>query len=113
MPSLMARAPHGSPTQQPSILPIFMLATICGGGPVSAFGDGGIDAGLFEESFLVCNDDGGTIRQRDHAEAQFGCLRRAAGERAADPAFREASQERGESDSCCRLPQEVSAVQLR
>ena len=28
-PSAMARAFHGSPTQKPSILPIFMLATIC------------------------------------------------------------------------------------
>ena len=32
--SAMARAFHGSPTQKPSILPIFMLATICGGGMV-------------------------------------------------------------------------------
>ena len=28
MPSAMARAFHGSPTQKPSILPTFMLATI-------------------------------------------------------------------------------------
>jgi hypothetical protein len=34
MPSAMARAFHGSPTQKPSILPTFMLATICGGGIV-------------------------------------------------------------------------------
>ena len=34
MPSAMARAFHGSPTQKPSILPTFMLATICGGGMV-------------------------------------------------------------------------------
>ena len=34
MPSAMARAFHGSPTQKPSILPTFILATICGGGIV-------------------------------------------------------------------------------
>ena len=34
MPSAMARAPHGSPTQKPSILPTFMLATIWAGGIV-------------------------------------------------------------------------------
>ena len=34
MPSAMARAFHGSPTQKPSILPTFMLATILGGGMV-------------------------------------------------------------------------------
>lgn len=32
--SAMARAFHGSPTQNPSILPTFMLATIWGGGMV-------------------------------------------------------------------------------
>ena len=32
MPSAMVRAFQGSPTQKPSILPTFMLATICGGG---------------------------------------------------------------------------------
>lgn len=32
--SRMARAPHGSPTQKPSMLPTRMLATICGGGTV-------------------------------------------------------------------------------
>jgi hypothetical protein len=34
IPSAMARAFHGSPTQNPSIFPTFMLATICGGGMV-------------------------------------------------------------------------------
>src|SRR5262249_24976585 len=34
MPSAIARAFHGSPTQNPSILPTFMLATICAGGIV-------------------------------------------------------------------------------
>ena len=34
MPSAMARSFHGSPTQKPSILSTFMLATICGGGIV-------------------------------------------------------------------------------
>src|SRR5882672_8229890 len=34
MPSAIARAFHGSPTQKPSILPTFMLATICAGGIV-------------------------------------------------------------------------------
>ena len=34
MPSAMARRFHGSPTQNPSILPTFILATICGGGMV-------------------------------------------------------------------------------
>src|SRR5713101_9826441 len=34
MPSAMARAFHGSPTQKPSILPTFMLATIWAGGMV-------------------------------------------------------------------------------
>ena len=34
MPSAMARAFHGSPTQKPSILPTFMFATICAGGIV-------------------------------------------------------------------------------
>jgi hypothetical protein len=33
-PSAMARAPQGSPTQKPSMLPTRMLATICGGGTV-------------------------------------------------------------------------------
>ncbi len=34
MPSAIDRAFHGSPTQKPSILPIFMFATICAGGMV-------------------------------------------------------------------------------
>ena len=34
MPSSMARLFHGSPTQKPSILSTFMLATICAGGMV-------------------------------------------------------------------------------
>ncbi len=34
MPSAIARLFHGSPTQKPSILSTFMLATICGGGIV-------------------------------------------------------------------------------
>ena len=34
MPSMIARWPHGSPTQKPSMLPTRMLATICGGGTV-------------------------------------------------------------------------------
>ena len=33
-PSAIARLFHGSPTQKPSILSTFMLATICGGGMV-------------------------------------------------------------------------------
>ncbi len=37
MPSSMARLFHGSPTQKPSILSTFMLATICGGGMVMRF----------------------------------------------------------------------------
>ena len=37
MPSSMARLFHGSPTQKPSILPTFMLATICAGGMVTRF----------------------------------------------------------------------------
>jgi hypothetical protein len=35
--SAIARAPHGSPTQKPSMLPTRMLATICGGGTVMVF----------------------------------------------------------------------------
>ncbi|KAG0731007.1 hypothetical protein G6F23_015733 [Rhizopus arrhizus] len=35
--SMMARAPQGSPTQKPSILPTRMFATICGGGTVMTF----------------------------------------------------------------------------
>src|SRR6266540_692821 len=34
--SEMARAPHGSPTQKPSILPTVMFATICAGGIVTS-----------------------------------------------------------------------------
>ena len=34
MPSMMARWFQGSPTQKPSMLPMRMLATICGGGTV-------------------------------------------------------------------------------
>ena len=34
MPSLTATPPHGSPTQKPSMLPTFMLATIWAGGIV-------------------------------------------------------------------------------
>ena len=34
MPSAIARLFHGSPTQKPSILSIFMFATICAGGIV-------------------------------------------------------------------------------
>lgn len=34
--SMIARAPQGSPTQKPSMLPTRMLATICGGGTVMA-----------------------------------------------------------------------------
>jgi hypothetical protein len=33
-PSMMARWPHGSPTQKPSMFPTRILATICGGGTV-------------------------------------------------------------------------------
>ena len=36
MPSAIARWPHGSPTQKPSMLPTRMFATICGGGTVIA-----------------------------------------------------------------------------
>jgi hypothetical protein len=32
MRSLMARAFHGSPTQKPTMLPMRMFITICGGG---------------------------------------------------------------------------------
>ncbi|MNJ60662.1 hypothetical protein D3C77_564120 [compost metagenome] len=35
--SKIARAPQGSPTQKPSMLPTRMLATICGGGTVMVF----------------------------------------------------------------------------
>jgi hypothetical protein len=35
MPSAIARAFQGSPTQNPSIFPTFMFATICGGGIVT------------------------------------------------------------------------------
>src|SRR6476661_2365509 len=34
MPSMMARWFHGSPTQNPSMFPMRMFATICGGGTV-------------------------------------------------------------------------------
>ena len=37
MPSAIARWPHGSPTQKPSMLPTRMFATICGGGTTMAF----------------------------------------------------------------------------
>jgi hypothetical protein len=35
--SKIARAPQGSPTQKPSILPTRILATICGGGTTMVF----------------------------------------------------------------------------
>src|SRR3954465_10112242 len=37
IPSTIARLPQGSPTQNPSMLPTRMLATICGGGTTTAF----------------------------------------------------------------------------
>jgi len=35
--SKIARAPQGSPTQKPSMLPTRILATICGGGTTMVF----------------------------------------------------------------------------
>jgi hypothetical protein len=37
IPSIIALAFHGSPTQYPSILPLRIFATICGGGTVIIF----------------------------------------------------------------------------
>ena len=47
MPSMIARWPHGSPTQKPSMLPTRMLATICGGGTVISLAP---DSGLMPEA---------------------------------------------------------------
>ena len=68
MSSAMARAFHGSPTQKPSILPTFMLATICGGGTVmSETVLVGIDAAGAE---IVAHPHGVRAGRKRHGEGQ-------------------------------------------
>ena len=66
---------------------------VANGRPVRAFGDRGVDAVLFEEAFLVRDDDRRAIGQRDHAEAQVGHLGRVGSEIGCGPALGQVTEE--------------------
>jgi hypothetical protein len=85
---------------------------VADGGPVGAFRDGGIDAVFFEQAFFMRDNDGRTIRQRDHAEIHCCGFRRVAGINAANPRFGQAGEQRGKRRAVDGLAEKLAAVQI-
>src|SRR5207244_3412609 len=62
---------------------------------------------FFEQTFLVSDDDGRTIRQRDHAEFHRAHLRRVIGIYGSDPAAGHGTENTGGADAPGRTHQET------